>query len=182
MSPKLKEMHQRHSLYYHTPNHPSDENKLVIGYTVDDAVYGQMYFEYGRPTDRQDRRIVAPQVEKTMLSHEPDTVMVLLRADPDVIRGRMKTDPHDNGVLQGGRHRVRGRAVRPGVQILPGDSGKLTLDTTSSTPTDTLTEFAEKIRPLPDRRGPIAHPDAQGAGRMRASVPGTPPPSFPARL
>ena len=33
LSPKLKEMHQRHSLYYHTPNHPSDENKLVIGYT-----------------------------------------------------------------------------------------------------------------------------------------------------
>ena len=180
LSPKLKEMHQRHSLYYHTPNYPSDNNKLLIGYTVDDAVYGQMYFEYGRPTDTQDRRVVAPQVEKTMLTHDPDTVMVLLRADPDVIRGRMKTDPHDNGVLREDdiEYAVERFDQEFKYSLVPG---KLTLDTTSSTPTDTLTEFTEKIRPSSDRRGPIAHPGAQGAGRMRASVPGTPPPSFPAR-
>ena len=159
LSPKLKEMHQRHSLYYHTPNQPSDENKMLIGYTVDDAVYGQMYFEYGRPTDRQERRIVAPQVEKTMLSHEPETVMVLLRADPDVILRRMKDDPHDNGVL-------REEDIEYAVERFDEEfkyslvQKKLTLDTTSSTPTDTLTEFAEKVGPYltdVDRSRILAH-------------------------
>ena len=122
LSPKLKEMHQRHSLYYHTPNHPSDENKLVIGYTVDDSVYGGMYFGYGRPSDRQDRRIVAPQVEKTMLSHEPETVMVLVRArTPDVISRPHEGRSPPQRRAPGGRHRIRGRAVRRGVQVLAGD-------------------------------------------------------------
>ena len=159
LSPKLKEMHQRHSLYYHTPNHPSDENKLVIGYTVDDAVYGQMYFEYGRPSDRQDRRIVAPQVEKTMLSHEPDTVMVLVRSDPDAIRRRMKADHHHNGVL-------REDDIEYAVERFDEEfkyslvTRKLTLDTTASTPSDTLAEFTEKIRPYltdVDRSRILAH-------------------------
>ncbi len=159
LSPKLKEMHQRHSLYYHTPNHPSDENKMLIGYTVDDAVYGRMYFEYGRPTDGQDRRIVAPQVEKTMLSHEPETVMVLLRADPDAIRSRMKHDPHDNGVLQEEdiEHAVERFDEEFKYSLV---QKKLTLDTTSSTPEDTLAEFAEKIEPYltdVDRSRILAH-------------------------
>ena len=29
LSPKLKEMHQRHSLYYHTPNYPSAEQQAA---------------------------------------------------------------------------------------------------------------------------------------------------------
>ena len=76
LSPKLKEMHQRHSLYYHTPRGRSDGNKLIIGYHFDDSVYGQLYFEYGRPTDPHDRRLVGRRVEQTVLSHEPDTVLV----------------------------------------------------------------------------------------------------------
>ncbi len=30
LSPKLKEMTQRHSLYYHTPSAPDDENRLTL--------------------------------------------------------------------------------------------------------------------------------------------------------
>jgi hypothetical protein len=159
LSPKLKEMHQRHSLYYHTPHGPTDGNKLMIGYTIDDSVYGQLYFEYGRPNDPQDRRLVAPQVEKTMLTHDPDTIMVLLKADPDVIRKRMKADPHDAGVL---REEDIEQAVDRFAQEFKYSlvRSKLTLDTTSSTPGDTLTEFAEKIRPYlteADRSRILAH-------------------------
>jgi hypothetical protein len=159
LSPKLKEMHQRHSLYYHTPNFPTDGNKLMIGYTIDDAVYGQMYFEYGRPTDPQDRRLVAPQVEKTMLRHDPDTVMVLLRADPDEIRRRMKAEPRENGVLheEDIEHAVERFDQEFKYSLV---SSKVTLDTTSSTPEDTLAEFTEKIRPYlsdVDRSRIIAH-------------------------
>lgn len=165
LSPKLKEMHQRHSLYYHTPNYPTEGNNLIIGYTVDDSVYGQLYFEYGRPTDSQDRRLVAPQVEKTMLMHDPDTVMVLLKADPDAIRQRMKADPHENGVL-------REEDIEYCVDRFDEEfkyslvRHKLTLDTTSSTAADTLAEFTEKVRPHlteADRSRVLAH-KALGGG------------------
>ena len=120
---------------------------------------GRCTSSYGRPTDRQERRIVAPQVEKTMLSHEPETVMVLLRADPDVIRGRMKADPHDSGVLQ---EDDVGYAVERFDEEFKYSlvQKKLTLDTTSSTPEDTLAEFAEKIEPYLsdiDRSRILAH-------------------------
>ena len=100
LSPKLKEMTQRHSLYYHTPHVATDENSLIIGYHFDDAVYGPLYFGYGRPTDPEDRRIVGRQVEKTMLYHAPDAVLVLVKASPDVILRRMTESPHDRSVLR----------------------------------------------------------------------------------
>ena len=82
-----------------------------------------------------------------MLSHEPDTVMVLLRADPDVIRRRMKADPHHNGVLQ---EDDIGYAVERFDEEFKYSlvTRKLTLDTTLSTPSDTLPSS-------PRRSGPI---------------------------
>ena len=94
-----------------------------------------------------------------MLAHEPEAVMVLLRADPDVIRSRMKAGPRDNGVLQEDD-------VEYAVERFDQEfkyslvTRKLTLDTTSSTPEDTLAEFAEKIRPYltdTDRSRILAH-------------------------
>ena len=40
LSPKLKEMTQRHSLYYHTPSGAYDNNTMVVGYHFDDGIYG----------------------------------------------------------------------------------------------------------------------------------------------
>jgi hypothetical protein len=147
LSPKLKEMHQRHSLYYHTPNYRQENNSLLIGYTVDDSVYGPLYFEYGRSTDIQDRRLVAAQVEKIKLIHEPDTVMVHLKANPDTILNRMRSNPHQNGVVR--EEDIEHILSRFGEEfkysLVPA---KLTIDTSSSTPEDTLIEFTEKIKPF----------------------------------
>ena len=146
LTPKLKEMHQRHSLYYHTPHSPNTENGLIIGYHFDDSVYGQLYFEYGRPSDPQDRRLVTPQVEKTMLSHAPETVLVLVTASPDVISARMKHDPHENGVLDE-------KDIEFVVDRFDEEfkysmiSKKITLDTTSVSVEESIQEFAEKIQP-----------------------------------
>lgn len=147
LSPKLKEMHQRHSLYYHTPNYRQENNSLLIGYTVDDSVYGPLYFEYGRSTDIQDRRLVAAKVETIKLMHEPDTVMVHLKANPDTILKRMRSNPHQNGVVREEdiEHVLDRFAEEFKYSMVPA---KLTIDTSSSTPEDTLIEFTEKIKPL----------------------------------
>ena len=144
LSPKLKEMHQRHSLYYHTPHAATDENSLIIGYHFDDAVYGPMYFGYGRPTDPEDRRVVGRQVEKTMLHHAPATVLVLVKASPDVILRRMTESPHDRGVL-------REEDIQLVLDRFEDEfklsliSNKLALETSAATVDDTLTEFVEKV-------------------------------------
>ena len=145
LSPKLKEMHQRHSLYYHTPHGATDSNNLIIGYNFDDRIYGPLYFEYGRPTDPEDRRVVGPQVEKTMLGHAPETVLVLVKASPDVIRRRMEKSPHENGVL-------RAEDIELVIDRFDEEykysliSTKFTLDTSAVSAEGTLAEFAHKVR------------------------------------
>ena len=46
-TPKFKEMHQRHSLYYHVQaNTFNAPDGMVIGGAIEDAVYGPMFFGY----------------------------------------------------------------------------------------------------------------------------------------
>jgi hypothetical protein len=144
LSPKLKEMHQRHSLYYHTPHGATDENSLIIGYHFDDGIYGPLYFEYGRPTDPVDRRMTGPQVEKTMLQNAPETVLVLVKASPDIIRRRLRESPHEKGVLrEADIQLVLDRFEEEFKRSLI--SKKFTLDTSAVTVDDTLAEFVEKV-------------------------------------
>ena len=146
LSPKLKEMHQRHSLYYHTPHGPRDANSLIVGYHFDDGIYGPLYFEYGRPTDPEDRSVVGPQVERTMLQHAPETVLVLVKASADVIRRRMRENPHERGVL---RERDIELVLDRFEDVFKVSlfSNKLTFDTSAATVDDTLAEFVEKMEP-----------------------------------
>ena len=144
LSPKLKEMHQRHSLYYHIAHVDSDANSLIIGYHFDDGIYGPLYFEYGRPTDPVNRRLTGPQVEKTMLQNAPETVLVLVKASPDVIRRRMRESPHEKGVLREADVQfVLDRFEEEFERSLI--SKKFTLDTSAVTVDDTLAEFEEKV-------------------------------------
>ncbi len=49
-TPKYKEMHQRHSLYYHVQAGTfSHDDGMVIGGAIEDGVYGPMYFGYRGP-------------------------------------------------------------------------------------------------------------------------------------
>ena len=146
LSPKLKEMTQRHSLYYHTPRGAEDHNSLMIGYHFDDGIYGPLYFEYGRTTDPEDRSVLGRYMEHALLKHAPDTVLVLVKASSDVIRARMKENPHHRGVLQEKdvelvlerfdyefRHSLIAR--------------KLMFDTSEATIEESLAEFVEKVQP-----------------------------------
>lgn len=146
LSPKLKEMTQRHSLYYHTPSYPDDNFTMLVGYVFDDSIYGPLYFEYGRPIDPENRTVVIRHVEKALLKNAPETTLVLVRCDPDTIRRRMKENPHVNELLQEKDIEfVLGRFDYEFEHTL--FDHKFIVDTSTATPDRTLAEFVEKVQP-----------------------------------
>ena len=145
-TPKFMEMHQRHSLYYHvqagTFNNPDG---MVVGGHIDDAVYGPMYFGYGGKGQAHDRELVAHQVEKTILHFTNDTVVVHVTADTDVIKQRMKDDPHENGIVkEGDIDKVKTRFEELVAWSLLG--WKIQLDNSGAI-SDTMEQFEQKIEP-----------------------------------
>jgi len=100
-SPPLKEMVQRHNIYYHIkPTKYERPDHILIGLHIEDAVYGPLYFGYGREDQPNSRKVVSPLIEGEILRYAPDTVLVLVEAAPEVIRRRMRESPHQNAVLQ----------------------------------------------------------------------------------
>ncbi|MDE2823507.1 MAG: hypothetical protein OXK79_08375 [Chloroflexota bacterium] len=147
MSPKLKELFSRYTLYYHTPNRPmtsTDFGGLHIGHHIDEMIYAPMYFGYGRPGEPGDRRIEAQNVEQGLMKYRPDTVLVLMRASAEVVRSRMRSAPHPDGV-------VRDEDIELVLQRFDEEFArsaivnKITLDTTESTPEETFEEFLCKM-------------------------------------
>jgi thymidylate kinase len=75
----------------------------------------------------------------------PHSILLLLKASPEVIRQRMKDDPHEYQVVRDGDvetvlERFEERFDASGIRR------KLTLDTTSATVEETLAEFDAQIQ------------------------------------
>ena len=147
LSPRMTEVIQRHNLYYHTPSESSSgEDFLGIGIHIDEAIYGPLYYGYGGPGDLGDRRMIAKNLEHRILKFAPETVLVLVKASPEVIAQRMKENPHKYP-------RVPEKDIADVLQRFEEASQnslihrKLTLDTSTATVHETVAEFAEQIQP-----------------------------------
>ena len=156
LSPKIKEMVQRHSLYYHVqpwafwPERAHEQgfynDYLAVGLHIEDMIYGRLYFDYGHEGRPGDRSIVGPNIERAILEWTPELVLVLVKAAPDVIRRRMRESPHKRQVLQDSD-------VEKVLSLFEeGYAGslitnKFELDTTSATVGESLAEFIEKMAP-----------------------------------
>ena len=154
LSPKVKEMVQRHSIYYHVrsalfvkseqdgPGYFPDY--LAVGLHIEDAIYGRLYFDYGQEGRPGDRSVVGPDVERTIVRHAPDMVLGLVKAAPHVIARRMTEAPHKRGVLQKADIELVIRRFEEAYEasLIPN---KLTLDTSTATVEETLAEFAAKV-------------------------------------
>ena len=119
---------------------------MVIGMHIDDAIYGPRYFGYGGPGEQFDRRDVSRKIEHLIVSFEPETVLVLVKASPDVIARRMKEDPHRNGVVREGDVEYILRRFEEECQASQ-IANKMTLDTSESTVESTVAESVEKMEP-----------------------------------
>lgn len=149
LSPKLKEMLQRQDIVYHYPMAGQGPDWVMVGYHIEDAVYGPLYFGYGLADEPQGgpRSRYARTTEVTIVQKAPDTVLVLVTASPEVIAGRMKDAPHHGGVLRDSDvervlHMFQEEYASSVVR------NKITLDTSAATVDESLEELVRKLGPL----------------------------------
>ena len=148
LSAELKEMTQRHSLYYHIQaNSWNGPDWMAIGLHIDDGVYGPMYYGYGGDGQDHDRKVVGQQVESSILRFAPDTVLVHVKASAEVIESRMKENPHPHSPVKAGDiPELLERYERACARSL--FRHKIALDTSEATVEESVAEFAQKIEPF----------------------------------
>lgn len=144
LSPKLKEMTQRHSLVYHTAGGGGD--RLMVGYVFDEAVYGPLYWGYGGADEVVSRSTYGRYLEHRLLQSAPDVVLVHVTARAEVIADRMGRQPHPHGLLreQDIDHVLARFAGEVKKSLI---TNKIRLDTSDVSVEKTLVQFVEKMDP-----------------------------------
>ena len=154
LTPKQKEAFQRYHMEYHvSTSFYSYDHHNVVGMHIDEAVYAGLYYGYGGDGEYADRKQFARHVEETMVERAPDTVLVLCQASPDVIRRRMKENPHPNAVVQDKDVEFVIKRFEEEYELSRFEN-KITVDTGSQSIEDSLSEFVSKFEPFmtdPDR-------------------------------
>ena len=147
LTPKLQEMHQRHSLYYHSPKGSAPESDhVLIGYHIEDTIYARLIFGYGGEGEAGNRIVHSKVLEHLILMHVPETVLILVKAAPEVISKRMKENPHAHALvneenidlfLQTFEEEFQRSSLRK----------RIVLDTSESTVDESVAEFVQKMEP-----------------------------------
>jgi hypothetical protein len=167
LSPKLKEMIQRHSLVYHT-GPLVGRDRLMVGYVFDEAVYGPLYWGYGGADEAMSRSAYGRYLEQRLLKLAPELVLVHVRARPDVIVERMQRDPHSNGLLQ--QQDVEHVLERFSEEVKKSLIMKrIVLDTSDVGVQDTLAQFVDGMDPYltsDDRLRILMHSMEGAAGHV----------------
>ena len=148
LSPKLKESYQRFHMEYHvSDSFYGDAHHNQIGFHIDEAVYAPLYYGYGGPGEYADRQWYARHIEQTVLRHAPDTILVLVKASPDIIRKRMKAAPHRHSLLQD-------KDIETVLAKFDEQFGqsfirqKVSIDTSNASVEQSLVEFVDKVEPF----------------------------------
>ena len=147
LRPNVLEQLQRHNVWRHLhPGLLSADDVLFINFYYAEAVYAPLYYGYGAPGSFADRSERAREWDHELLPYAPDMVLVHVTANPATVAERMATHPRVRGVLK--RQDIpfvldRFREEYDASLI----ERKFTLETTDTTPQQTLAQFVERIRP-----------------------------------
>ena len=159
--PQVKEMLQRFMIDYHCgPAWYLEPDANLMGFAIEEAVYAPLYYGYGGADSQAPARSpegqrteMARRMEERLIEYAPNTVLVLMRADPEVIRRRMRECP-EPGPDDPTRGVVRAEDVEHVLQRFEEEfeaallANKIVLDTTSATVGETLAEFLDKHEPF----------------------------------
>ena len=147
LTPNQKEMFQRYHMEYHVgPEFYTLPDHNIVGMHIDEAVYAELYYQYGNDKDDINRKFLTKHIEGEILKQAPHTVLVLLKCDAKVIRDRMQTKPHKYGLLQDKDVEfVLERFEEEYERSLI--TNKFIIDTSKSTPEQCLKEFVSKFEP-----------------------------------
>ena len=148
-SPRHRQGYHHYMLAYHTaPGFFNDPHHLMTGMHIDDEIYGPKFKGYGEDQSGT-LRLLSRHFERDILSAGPDTVLVLVKASPDVIRNRMKKSPHKYPLIKDQDvETVLSQFEYHFKQSRVGSLGrKIVLDTSELSASEALKEFVVKIEP-----------------------------------
>jgi|TARA_B100000749_G_C18360287_1_gene437210 hypothetical protein len=146
LSPRMVEVIQRHNLYYHTPSESSKKaNLLIIGLHIDESIYGPLYYDYGHKGVIGDRVVIGRHIELNFKKYAPETVLVHVKATPEVIRSRMQKKTHTHQVIKD--KDIEHILSRFEEEVFNSILNRIELDTSTSTVQEVAEDFAEKIVP-----------------------------------
>ena len=147
LSPHLQESFQRYHMEYHVAsNFYGGDHHNMVGFHIDEAVYAPLYYGYGGEGEYADRKQMARSVEAHIMEVALDTVLVLVKASPEVIASRMKENPHDRALVkENDIDRVIQRFEEENERTFI--RRKFTLDTTSVSVEESMAEFVDKFEP-----------------------------------
>ena len=144
LSPRLKSLIQNHQILYHLNSaFYGDHDNIMVGFHIENAVYGPLYYGYG---EGGVASAIARNVEGHIMETARDTVLLYLKASPQVIAERMREAPHPRGVL-------KEKDIKQVLQRFEEECKasilryKITLDTTEATVSETLGRFVEQVLP-----------------------------------
>ncbi|HAL46140.1 MAG: hypothetical protein FI707_15075 [SAR202 cluster bacterium] len=150
LSPKLKEMYHRYSMYYHL-HHYNSADDLTIGFHIEESIYARKYYGYGLPGDQFDREAVFGQVESRAKQITSDPIIIVhMTADEGVISRRMaelKGSPHhtNSPLTEGDIAEVMAEYER---LVAKSELGpKIHVDTSTDSPDETLQKLAALMEP-----------------------------------
>ena len=148
LSTRVTESYMRHNLYYHTPHEGAVENdQIIIGYYIEDTIYARQYYNYGGPGQAGDRAVHSKKIEDMVVNLAPQTVLVLVKASPEVIARRMKETPHPHPVVQEADIERVSRLFEAAFDA-SRLSNKMVLDTSTATVEETLAQFVSQMEPF----------------------------------
>lgn len=144
LSPTTLEMYMRYMIHYHLGHHfYGDNDHIVVNWYLAEPIYAPMYFGYGGPGEYADRRVMARSHDAEVIHLAPDTILLHLTATPDVIRERMNAEPRPTSRVQAADIET----IRAGFREQFSHSlirRKISLDTSTSTPEETLSQFLKQ--------------------------------------
>ena len=171
--PQVKEMFQRFMISYHvSEGFYSQPDHNLMGCHIEEAVYAPLYYGYGGPdtgspirSPQGQRTEMARHTEEEILKIAPHTVLILMKATPEVIRARMSENffADAESVERQKKSKLFGEPTRGVVQDKDVEhvlgrfeeefeasliKNKLVLDTTSATLEETMAEFVEGVTPF----------------------------------
>jgi len=140
LSPAFKERFQRFQMVYHVRIVRIFRDAIEVGFYSEDAIYGPLYYGY-----KPDFLAIwhGRELEKELPG---DTILVLLKTNPEAIEKRMEEDPHEYQVikkediphlLERFENEFRASTIH----------AKISIDTTDLTPEQVLKEFLAKANP-----------------------------------
>ena len=148
----VKERMQRMQIQYHIEVIRNYANTLIAGWHIEEAVYTAMYGDdpenpYYKRYNYRAQRVYEAQVFEARL---PDVVLIHVTASDDVIRDRLKQNPHEYQIIrEADLPEIRKRFEEEVEKSLFTHKGrKIVIDTTEKTAPESLDELLALSEPL----------------------------------